>query len=125
MLADHLIGAVVPVTDLERARRFYSDTLGLKIEDESESGLTFSAGAGTQLFAYPTPHAGKAQHTLAGWMVTDLASEMEELRGRGVTFEDYDTPEIKTADGVFEIDGFRGAWFKDPDGNILSIGQPG
>ncbi|MFF6772912.1 hypothetical protein ACFY8W_05045 [Streptomyces sp. NPDC012637] len=70
---------------------------------------------------YATPSGGQAAHTLAGWAVTDLDAEMEVLRARGVTFEEYDLPGLVTVDGVAEAGGVRSAWFKDSEGNILAL----
>ena len=68
-------------------------------------------------------YAGTAQHTLGAFMVQDIDATVAELRGKGVTFEDYDLPGLKTVNGIAELGGIRGAWFKDPEGNILSVVQ--
>jgi catechol 2,3-dioxygenase-like lactoylglutathione lyase family enzyme len=124
MLGEARLAAVVPISDRQQAVDFYAGTLGLREIEQVGFDVVFEAGGGTLLGAYVTDHAGKAGHTLAGFMVDDLDAAMAELRGRGVTFEDYDLPHLKTVDGVGEIEGERGAWFKDPDGNILAIGEP-
>ena len=125
MLSDAPLGAVIPASDLDRAKSFYSQTLGLKIEqDMGQGGVQFGSGD-TSFFVYPTPSGGQAAHTLASWVVADLDGEMTDLRGRGVTFEEYDQPGIKTVDGVAEMDGVRGCWFKDSEGNILNIVEMG
>jgi catechol 2,3-dioxygenase-like lactoylglutathione lyase family enzyme len=72
---------------------------------------------------YPTEFAGTAQHTLGAFMVQDVEATVAELRGKGVTFEEYDLPGLKTVNGIAELGGTRGAWFKDPEGNILSVVQ--
>ena len=113
----------VPVSDRRRAIDFYTGTLGLELYEETGGDVIFAAGGGTLVGAYETDHAGKAGHTLAAFFVDDLDATMASLRERGITFEDYDFPELKTVDGVAELDGERGAWFKDPDGNILGLGQ--
>jgi predicted enzyme related to lactoylglutathione lyase len=124
MLTQAPVQAAIPASDMERAKRFYSDTLGLTISREAEDAVHFESG-GTQFFIYPTPNAGQAPHTLAAWMVADLDAEMADLRGRGVTFEEYDLPGLKTVNGVAEFGALRGAWFKDSEGNILGVTQPG
>ena len=123
MLSDVPISAVIPASDLDRARRFYGETLGCKlVRDEGET-VRFSSG-GAEFTLYRTPSGGQAGHTLAGWRVADLDAEMAELRARGVTFEDYDLPGgLKTVDGVAELGGIRGCWFKDSEGNILGVVQ--
>jgi catechol 2,3-dioxygenase-like lactoylglutathione lyase family enzyme len=113
----------IPVSDRRRAIDFYTGTLGLELYEETGGDVVFAAGGGTLVGAYVSDHAGKAGHTLAAFFVDDLDATMAALRERGVTFEDYDFPELKTVDGVAELDGERGAWFKDPDGNILGLGQ--
>jgi catechol 2,3-dioxygenase-like lactoylglutathione lyase family enzyme len=113
----------IPVSDRAQAIDFYTRTLGLEVYEETGGDVIFAAGGGTLLGIYQTDHAGQAGHTLAAFFVDDLDATMAALRERGVTFEEYDFPELKTVDGIAELDGERGAWFKDPDGNILGIGQ--
>ncbi|MEW1908819.1 VOC family protein [Kitasatospora sp. NPDC085895] len=120
MLADAPLFAVVPAADLERAKAFYRDTLGLTLAEEAEHEVTFECG-GTRFGMYETPYGGQAGHTLASWKVASLDAEMKELRDRGVTFEDYDLPGLKTVDGVAEAEGMRAAWFKDSEGNVLCM----
>jgi catechol 2,3-dioxygenase-like lactoylglutathione lyase family enzyme len=122
MLADIPVYPMIPASDLERATRFYRDTLGLKLTMEMDQGNAFEC-AGSQLFVYLTPSAGQAAHTLASWTVPDLDAEMAELRARGITFEEYDLRDvgIKTVEGVAETGNVRGSWFKDSEGNILGL----
>ncbi|MFD8205191.1 VOC family protein [Streptomyces sp. NPDC059695] len=120
MLSDSPIAAIIPVSDLDRAKRFYSETLGLPLTRETPEDTRYECG-GTTIGLYETPYGGQAGHTLASWKVDDLDGEMKELRSKGVTFEEYDLPEIKTVDGVAESDTMRGAWFKDSEGNILCV----
>ncbi|GGU94587.1 glyoxalase [Streptomyces litmocidini] len=120
MLSDSPIAAIIPVNDMNRAKRFYSETLGLTLTKESPEDTRFETG-GTTIGLYETPYGGKAEHTLASWKVADLDAEMSTLRSKGVTFEDYDLPGIKTVDGVVESDTMRGAWFKDSEGNVLCV----
>ena len=115
---------VLAADDLARAKAFYAEKLGLDIMMESEEGVFFQLKDGSGLLVYP--HKGtRATNTAAGFWVDDLAAEMTELKGRGVKFEDYDQPGLKTVDGVVEADGFKSAWFLDTEGNILSVGQLG
>ncbi|MFJ5234586.1 VOC family protein [Kitasatospora sp. NPDC088391] len=122
MLADAPLAAVIPVTDLGRAVAYYRDTLGLDPVRESPEEVVFRCG-GTEFGMYETPYGGQAGHTLASWKVADLDAEMAGLRGRGVVFEEYDLPGLKTLDGVAEADGMRAAWFKDLDGNVLCVNE--
>ena len=123
MLTDARITAVVPTTDLDRAREFYGQTLGLSEMDASLPGgeLLFRCGGGTMLEVYERPTAGEAEHTLATWGVGDVPGAVAELRDRGVRFEDYDFPGLKTEGGIATVGDFQAAWFRDPDGNILCI----
>ena len=70
---------------------------------------------------YERPSAGDAEHTLATWEVPDVRVAVQDLRGKGVSFEEYDFPEFKTEDGVATAGDFQAAWFRDPDGNILCL----
>ncbi len=115
--------ATIAVTDLDRAKKFYGETLGLSAKEERSDGVVYESG-GTWMLVYPSSFAGTNQATCMSFEVSDLEKTVEELSGRGVTFEQYDFPGLKTdARSIAEIQGERGAWFKDPDGNILAVGQ--
>lgn len=120
MLSDWPVHAAIPASDIERAKRFYRDTLGFTVADEAEEGVRFDCG-GTQFYLYPTSASGQSRHTLASWRVRDLPAEMDALRERGLAFEEYDLPGLKTVDGVAEWGRVRGAWFRDSEGNILGV----
>ncbi|HEY9372772.1 VOC family protein [Streptomyces sp.] len=120
MLAESPIATIIPVKDLDRAKRYYTEVLGLTMTRESPEDTRFESG-GTTIGLYETPSGGEAAHTLASWKVDNLDAEMKELRSKGVTFEEYDLPGIKTVDGVAESETLRGAWFKDCEGNILCV----
>jgi catechol 2,3-dioxygenase-like lactoylglutathione lyase family enzyme len=123
MLGDARIDATIPTTDLDRAREFYGGTLGLLPSDRPARGreLMYECGGGTSLIVYERPSAGTAEHTLAHFVVADLDATVQDLRGRGVKFEEYDLPEITTVEGIATFADFRAAWFKDPDGNIIGL----
>jgi catechol 2,3-dioxygenase-like lactoylglutathione lyase family enzyme len=127
MLTDAPIMAIVPTTDLARAKAFYGETLGLIDANMPTPGpqVVYRCRAGTLLELYERPAAGEAQHTLASWEVSDVRAAVDELRTRGVRFEEYDLPEVKTMDGVSTTGDLREAWFRDPDGNILRIHSRG
>jgi catechol 2,3-dioxygenase-like lactoylglutathione lyase family enzyme len=122
-LKDCKIGALMAVSDLDAARRFYEDQLGLVPGEVEQEAVRYFCAQGTSLFVYLQPHnAGASPATLAGWTVDDLDQIMDGLRARGVRFEQYDQPGIKTdARGVFDGGDFRAAWVKDPDGNTMAI----
>jgi catechol 2,3-dioxygenase-like lactoylglutathione lyase family enzyme len=124
-LSDHRVEAAMAVSDLDRARRFYDDQLGLVSVEEEEQGVRYSCAEGTGIFVYLSPeNAGSSSATLAGWFVDDLDRTMDELAARGVVFEHYDQPGIETDErGVFDAGRFRAAWIKDPDGNTMAISE--
>jgi catechol 2,3-dioxygenase-like lactoylglutathione lyase family enzyme len=122
MLGDHPIGAMIPATDLARAKAFYADTLGLKVVTENPEGIEFESG-GIRFDVFPTRASAGSGATVAGWLVKDLAAEMDDLRSRGIKFDEYDLPDFKTVNGIAEIEGFRGCWFKDSEGNVLAVVQ--
>ena len=121
MLSNSRVAAMIAVKDIEKAKPFYTDTLGLKITKEEPEGVEFECGGGTTLVLYPSSFAGTAQNTVAAWEVDDFEATIADLRSRGVTFEEYDMPGLKTENGMAKLGNFRGAWFKDPDGNILAV----
>jgi catechol 2,3-dioxygenase-like lactoylglutathione lyase family enzyme len=113
----------IAVSDIDRAKGFYGGTLGLKILDERSDGIRYLDGGGNWFLVYPSQFAGTAQSTYMSFEVDDVEVAVKELRDKGVVFEEYDFPGLKTVDGIAEIQGVKGAWFKDPDGNILAVGQ--
>ena len=120
MLGAALVTAIIPVVDLDRAKRFYRDTLGLKPVDETDEDAIYACGGDTTLYLYVRPPS-KAEHTLAGFIVDDAEVAVQQLSAKGVQFEEYDFPGLKTVNYLAEMGGCRAAWFKDPDGNILSL----
>ncbi len=124
-LKDCRVGVLMAVSDLDTARRFYEDQLGLVPGEQEQEGVRYFCAEGTSVFVYLQPHnAGTSSATLAGWTVDDLDRTMDDLSSRGVRFEHYDQPGIKTDErGVFDGGDFRAAWIKDPDGNTMAITQ--
>ena len=123
MLTDARAMAIVPVSDRRRAIDFYTDTLGLRLLQETSQDILLEAGGGTIVNLYESVGAGQSRHTLAAFMVDDIEATVRTLRGKGVDFEEYDLPEIKTVNGIAEMEGERAAWFRDPDGNIVAVAQ--
>jgi catechol 2,3-dioxygenase-like lactoylglutathione lyase family enzyme len=105
---------------MARATAFYTEKLGLKVVHAASEGTLFGAGGGTMVFVYEYGKT-KAEHTVAVFRVSDLKATMESLKANGIVFEDYDLPGLKTVDGVAASESGNGAWFKDSEGNILSI----
>lgn len=124
MLQEFMCFAALPASDLARARRWYSEKLGIEPTEDRDGALQYETGEGTGFLLYESAFAGTNQATAMGWIVPDVDAELDDLRRRGVTFEDYDLPGLKTDDGVVTMpDGTKGAWFKDSEGNILSVGN--
>ena len=123
MLKDSAIMAVLPAKDINRAKDFYRDKLGLEPSETVEDNLVYRCGNGTSFLVYQTENAGTAKNTQMGWETDNLERDMEELRGRGVVFEEYDFPGLKTENGVATDSFGKGAWFLDSEGNILNIAQ--
>ena len=131
VLARSPVATRLPAQDLARARRFYAEKLGLDPVEEREGGLRYECG-GVAFALFESAGAPSGAHTQMGWEVDDMNAAMEELRARGVVFEEYDVPGLTTVDGVAEIEGNypskgvgeRGAWFYDSVGNLLGMGQP-
>lgn len=124
-LSDSRVGATIAVSDMQGARDFYEGKLGLSPGPMNEqAGVVYLCGGDTSLFVYHSPdHAGKATATLATWEVDDLEATVDELTAKGVAFEQYDEPKTDEK-GIHAIaEGRRIAWFKDPEGNVIAVGQ--
>jgi len=120
---DCSVGAMVPVNDMAKAKEFYEGSLGLSGgTDEGDGGTTYEFAEGTRLHVYPSPgHTGSGA-TLAAFRTDDVDGFVDELSSNGVTFEQYDQGDLKTDEkGIADLGDIRGAWFKDPDGNILAV----
>jgi catechol 2,3-dioxygenase-like lactoylglutathione lyase family enzyme len=115
--------AALPATDLERAKRFYTDKLGLTPESDGPDGLFYRCGGGTRFLVFPSGGTASGTHTQMTWNTTGIEAAVAELKARGVDFEEYDTPEVKTINGVATLGQSKGAWFKDSEGNMLALGQ--
>jgi catechol 2,3-dioxygenase-like lactoylglutathione lyase family enzyme len=120
----------LPAQDLDRARRFYRDRLGLEPAEERPGGLRYLCGD-TEFHVFASAGAPSGTFTQLGFEVADLDVTMRALRDRGVEFEDYDLPGLRTDGGVVHVDGHYpskgsgelGAWFRDSEGNLISLGQ--
>lgn len=122
MLDMATVYAMIPAKDLARARAFYEEKLGLKPAEERPEGMRYECG-GSRFLVFESSGEPSGTHTQLGWDVEDLKSVVEQLRNNGVVFEEYDMPGFKTVNGIAEIEGQRGAWFKDSEGNLLAIGE--
>jgi catechol 2,3-dioxygenase-like lactoylglutathione lyase family enzyme len=130
MLKNGRVVARLPAQDLDRARTFYADKLDLYPVEEREGGLRYEGVAG-EFALFESAGTASGTHTQMGWEVDDIDATVAGLRSRGVVFEEYDLPGLKTVDGIADIEGNypskgtgeRAAWFRDSEGNMLGIGQ--
>ena len=123
MLTERRSHSTIPAADLGRARRWYEEMLGFKPARELPSGLMYDAAGGSRFVIYPTPNAGQSPNTLMGFTTPDIEAEVRDLKARGVVFEDYDFPTLKTVDSIATNGPARSAWFRDSEGNIIGIVQ--
>ena len=132
MLKDGKVATRIPVQDLQRARAFYTEKLGLEPSEERPGGLLYRCGEG-EFELFESAGAASGDHTQMSWQVEDIETIVEWLRVRGVVFEEYDFPGLRTVNGIAEIAGNypskggvgeKAAWFRDIDGNLFGIGQP-
>jgi catechol 2,3-dioxygenase-like lactoylglutathione lyase family enzyme len=121
MLEKHPVHATIPCADYDRAKSWYREKLGLTPREEDPGGAWYVCGDGSGFSLFPTPFAGTAQNTQIEWTVPDVKAEVEELKGRGVTFEHYDMPGVEWDGDVATMGGMKGCWFKDSEGNTLSL----
>ena len=122
MLSTAPLRAYIPVSNLQRARKFYEETLGLKPGEQYGGGVIYRCGE-TEAFRYQTPNAGTSKASQAFWQVADVEAEVAELKARGVVFEEYDMPGIKMQNSIATGGGAKTAWFKDSEGNIMAVSQ--
>lgn len=114
--------ATLPAKDLERAKTFYADRLDLHPLSEDRAGVHFVMG-GTRFRLFRSGGAASGAHTQIALMVADVEGLVAQLKARGLEFESYDYPNLKTLDGVADLGYARAAWFKDSEGNLLGIAQ--
>jgi catechol 2,3-dioxygenase-like lactoylglutathione lyase family enzyme len=130
MLQDSDVATRLPAQDLERARAFYADKLGLEPVEERPGGLRYQCGSG-RFSLFESAGAASGDYTQMAWEVDDIEAVVEELRRRGVMLEEVDVPGLRTVDGIAEVEGNYpsagvgelAAWFRDSEGNLLGIGQ--
>lgn len=123
MLGEATVVATVAVKDLDKAKQFYSGTLGLALVGEMPGGVTYQAGD-SQLFVYPSPEvAGTNKATYAAFNVTDVAKVVADLQAKGVQFDTFEIPGGSWDGVIASMGNSKGAWFKDPDGNIFNVIQ--
>src|SRR5918996_4117987 len=119
MLKNSPVVPYIPAADVARARRFYEEKVGLVPREEVAGGVVYECAGGSWIFLYQSGGAGTSKASQAFWQVKDVEAEVAELRSRGVVFEEYDMPGIKTLNGIATAGTSKAAWFKDTEGNIL------
>jgi catechol 2,3-dioxygenase-like lactoylglutathione lyase family enzyme len=118
-----LLETTIPAQDLERARSFYAEKLGLTPTSEGQIGLRFRLADGARFRLFRSSGKASGAHTQMAMMVDDLVAVVKELRARGLQFEEYDSPSLKTAGGIADVGYAKAAWFKDSEGNLIGIAQ--
>ncbi len=124
MLKQARVAATLPAQDLKRAKAFYAEKLGLTPTREEAGpggGAIYEFADGTGFLLFESSGKPSGTHTQLGFEVDDVHGEVKDLKARGVRFEEYDTPPLKTVDGVAEVGGNKAAWFKDSEGNLIGI----
>ncbi|MGZ3599843.1 MAG: VOC family protein [Ktedonobacterales bacterium] len=123
MLADHPTHATLPATDLERARQFYAEKVGLIPEAEVTGGLFYRCGENTGFVLFASQDAANGVVSQAGWTVDDIEAEVAALKACGVRFVEYDTPALKTVNSIATVGPIKVASFQDSEGNLLGLRQ--
>ena len=123
MFANHPIYPSLPAADLERAKRFYAEKLGLTPESELPGGLWYRCGKDTRFSVFTSQGEANGTYTQVLWLVEDVESEVAALKARGVVFEEYDVPSLKTVNSIATVGPGKGAWLKGSEGNLLSLVQ--
>ena len=122
MFRSKLAVATIPVSDLERSKRFYGETLGLALVNESPFAVRYDSGGGSQISIFKRPPT-MTEHTLAHFEVADIEAAVRDLGAKGVVFEEYGEGPLRTTNSIAQLGPARGAWFRDPDGHILGLRQ--
>ena len=121
MLSKARVHALLPAADLARARAFYEEQLGLSPSEVNPWAVVYELEGGTRFSVFPTPNMARAGHTQMGFAVADVRAAVAELKERGVVFEEYDLPGLKTINGVAQAEGRTAAWFKDSEDNVIEL----
>lgn len=123
MLNQSRVAAMLPAQDLERAKAFYRDKLGLT-PTQMPGGLLYQMAGGTGFSVFLSGGKAAGSHTQLYIEVPDLDQAVKDLKAKGVRFEEYNTPVLKTVDGIADIGGSKAAWLKDSEGNLIGLGPP-
>jgi predicted enzyme related to lactoylglutathione lyase len=118
------VAATLPAQDMERAKAFYRDKLGMTPMQENAGGVMYALAAGTGFGLFPSSGKPSGTHTQLAMEVEDVEEAVKDLQSKGVRFEEYDVPGLKTVNGIADIGGSKVAWFKDSEGNLIVISLP-
>ncbi len=121
MLAKAEAVPMIAVKDIDRARKFYEETLGLETKDAMGGEVLEVKSGDTVINVYRSEHAGTNKATALTFAVDDIEAEVRDLKGKGIFFEEYDVPGLEKRGDLYVAEGMKTTWFKDPDGNILSL----
>jgi catechol 2,3-dioxygenase-like lactoylglutathione lyase family enzyme len=121
MLSEQRVQAIIPSQDVAALRRFYEETLGLQPAFEYPGAVMYGAAHGTRFAISRSGGRSDGSFTQMSFEVEDLDAEIEDLRRRGVVFEEYDGPTLKTEGGIARMPAGRAAWFRDPEGNMIGL----
>jgi catechol 2,3-dioxygenase-like lactoylglutathione lyase family enzyme len=124
MIKDRRVHTTLPATDMDRAKQWYEEKLGLTVTTYNPNGgVFFSLADGTRFAVYPTPNPTRGGHTQMAFTTDDIEADVANLKGRGVVFEEYDLPGLKTENSIAQTGEVQAAWFKDSEDNIIGILQ--
>lgn len=119
------VAAMLPAQDLERAKAFYRDKLGLTpSQDMGDGGTIYTLAGGGGFVLYLSGGKPSGTHTQLAFEVADVEQAAKDLKAKGVRLEEYDTPTLKTVNGIADMGGFKAAWFKDSEGNLIGLAPP-
>ena len=124
MLKSRRVHTTLPVSDLNRARQFYEDVLGIPPRTELPSGVFYDCGEGTRFALSKSAGGSSGAHTQMAFVTDDIVNEVKDLKVRGVVFVEYDTPTIRTVNSIADVGPLKAAWFKDTEGNVVAIMEP-
>lgn len=116
------VTTILPVRNMDRARKFYEEKLGLEPEGfAAEGNYLFACGKGDHISLVPKPEGTKSDYTVMSFEVQGIERVITELEGKGIRFEDYDMPNLKTVNHISSMETEKAAWFKDTEGNFLCV----
>jgi catechol 2,3-dioxygenase-like lactoylglutathione lyase family enzyme len=124
MLESCRVHTTLPVADLNRAREFYENALGIPPKTELPSGVFYDCAESTRFVLSKSGGGSSGAHTQMAFVTDDIVSEIKDLKARGVVFEEYDTPTMRTVDSIADVGPLKAAWFKDTEGNVVAIMEP-